>query len=194
LRLSEAVPSITKPSQLISRSGRTARSPRFNPSISCCGSHLWRSPAARLIFLPLRLCRRTASACTAAGQAALNNGLLMIAGSSSREAGSGSVGEFADGHVGRIVGPDVNTISIFAGWQNRHVGPGRDVLSSSSRPVRYKPISGLATGAHVAGCAALWAQHSPGLRGTDLWNVLQRSAKSLPFPATRIGAGLVQAP
>ena len=72
------------------------------------------------------------------------------------------------------------------------VGPGRDILSSWSRPVRYKTISGLATaGAHVVGCAALCAQHSPSLRGIDLWNALQRSAKSLPFPATRIGAGLV---
>jgi hypothetical protein len=46
---------------------------------------------------------------------------------------------------------------------------------------------------HVAGCAALWAESSPSLRGINLWRKLQATARRLPFPATRVGAGLVQA-
>jgi hypothetical protein len=47
---------------------------------------------------------------------------------------------------------------------------------------------------HVAGCAALWAETSPTLRGINLWRRLQATARRLPFPATKVGAGLVQAP
>jgi hypothetical protein len=47
---------------------------------------------------------------------------------------------------------------------------------------------------HVAGCAALWAETSPSLRGLNLWRKLQATAQPLPFPATRVGKGLVQAP
>jgi len=47
---------------------------------------------------------------------------------------------------------------------------------------------------HVSGCAALWAESSPALRGTTLWRKLQTTARPLPFPATKVGAGLVQAP
>jgi subtilisin len=63
------------------------------------------------------------------------------------------------------------------------------------RPRMCGVFSGLATaGAHVAGCAALWAEHSPNLRGLNLWRRLQATAKQLPFPTIRVGAGLVQAP
>jgi hypothetical protein len=48
--------------------------------------------------------------------------------------------------------------------------------------------------AHVAGCAALWAQQNPQLRGMKLWRQLQHSARRLPFAAEQVGAGLVQAP
>jgi subtilisin family serine protease len=47
---------------------------------------------------------------------------------------------------------------------------------------------------HVAGCAALWAQTSPNLRGIALWNRLLATARPLPFPPSRVGRGLVQAP
>ena len=47
---------------------------------------------------------------------------------------------------------------------------------------------------HVAGCAALWAESSPALRGMALWKKLQATARPLPLLATRVGAGLVQAP
>jgi len=47
---------------------------------------------------------------------------------------------------------------------------------------------------HVAGCAALWAETSASLRGVALWRKLQSSAQRLLQPASRVGAGLVQAP
>jgi hypothetical protein len=47
---------------------------------------------------------------------------------------------------------------------------------------------------HVTGCAALWAQTSPALRGAALRAKLLSSAKHLPFPPSDVGAGLVQAP
>ncbi len=47
---------------------------------------------------------------------------------------------------------------------------------------------------HVAGCAALWAESSAALRGMTLWRRLQTTARTLPLFATRVGAGLVQAP
>jgi subtilisin len=73
--------------------------------------------------------------------------------------------------------------------------PGRDVFSSWPRPTRYKTISGTSMATpHVAGCAALWAETSPNLRAMNLWRKLQATAKHLPFAASRVGAGLVQAP
>ena len=73
--------------------------------------------------------------------------------------------------------------------------PGRDVFSSVPRPVRYGTKSGTSMATpHVAGCAALWAETSPNLRGTLLWQKLLATAKPLPFTAARVGAGLVQAP
>jgi subtilisin family serine protease len=73
--------------------------------------------------------------------------------------------------------------------------PGRDVFSSVPRPTRYGFKSGTSMATpHVAGCAALWAETSPNLRGTALLNRLRATARPLAFPATRVGAGLVQAP
>ena len=69
------------------------------------------------------------------------------------------------------------------------------MFSSVPRPQRYgvKSGTGMAT-PHVAGCAALWAQTNPALRGQALWSRLQATAWPLPFPAARVGRGLVQAP
>jgi subtilisin family serine protease len=73
--------------------------------------------------------------------------------------------------------------------------PGRDVFSSWPRPTRYRTISGTSMATpHVAGCAALWAETSPNLRGMALWNKLLTTAKPLPFPSAKVGKGLVQAP
>jgi subtilisin family serine protease len=73
--------------------------------------------------------------------------------------------------------------------------PGRDVFSSAPRPRRYTYMSGTSMACpHVAGCAALWAQTNASLRGMALWNRLLDSARLLPYPAARVGRGLVQAP
>ena len=132
---------------------------------------------------------------TAAGQAALNNGLLIIA---------------AAGNAGSNTGAPANSPTIMSvAWLNQNLspnissnfgkieiaGPGNGVFSSVPRPVRYGTKSGTSMATpHVAGCAALWAQSSASLRGMALWRRLQATARRLPFPATRVGAGLVQAP
>lgn len=136
------------------------------------------------------------AAYTAAGQAALNRGCLIVAA--------------AGNNSGQPTGAPANSPTIFAvasldrtlipsGFSNQGkiqiAAPGRDVFSSVPRPTRYGTKSGTSMATpHVAGCAALWAQTNPNLRGQALWNRLQQSARPLPFPATRVGRGLVQAP
>jgi subtilisin family serine protease len=74
-------------------------------------------------------------------------------------------------------------------------GPGVNVFSSWPRPTLHNTISGTSMATpHVAGCAALWAQSSAGLRGAALRAKLIATARHLPFPASDVGAGLVQAP
>jgi subtilisin family serine protease len=135
------------------------------------------------------------AAYTAAGQAALNNGLLIIA---------------AAGNAGSNTGAPANSPTIMSvAWlvpglspspssnfgKIEIAGPGENVFSSVPRPTRYGTKSGTSMATpHVAGCAALWAETSPTLRGVNLWRKLQATAKHLPFPASKVGAGLVQAP
>ena len=133
---------------------------------------------------------------TNAGNIALSRGLLIVAA--------------AGNNNGAPTGAPANSPSIMAvasldsnlrpsSFSNKGkieiAGPGRDVFSSWPRPQRYNTISGTSMAApHVAGCAALWAQSNPSLRGRQLWDRLRATARRLPFPATAVGAGLVQAP
>jgi subtilisin family serine protease len=133
---------------------------------------------------------------TAAGQAALNAGCLMIASAGSNF--PGTVAAPANSPTIMAVGAlnkDLTPAAFSPSGDIDVAAPGRDNLSSLPRPTLYGVYSGGATaGAHAAGCAALWAQTSASLRGVALWRLLQSSARPLPFPPTRVGAGLVQAP
>jgi len=132
---------------------------------------------------------------TAAGQAALNNGLLMIAAAGNRSSPTGQPANSPT--IMSVASLDQNLRpSSFSNFGKIDIaGPGRDVFSSVPRPTRYGTKSGTSMAApHVAGCAALWAQTSPNLRGVALWQRLRATARRLSFPASRVGAGLVQAP
>ena len=132
---------------------------------------------------------------TAAGQAALNNGCLIVAAAGNASSSTGSPANSPT--IMSVASLDSNLRpSAFSNFGKVEIAaPGRDVFSSWPRPTRYRTISGTSMATpHVAGCAALWAETSPNLRGIHLWRRLQATARRLPFPATRVGAGLVQAP
>jgi subtilisin len=133
---------------------------------------------------------------TAAGQSALNNGCLIIAAAGN--SGPGPTGSPANSPtIMSVASLDQNlTPSSFSCRGKIEIaGPGRDVFSSWPRPTKYKTISGTSMATpHVAGCGALWAETSAALRGLALRNRLLATARALPFPATQVGRGLVQAP
>jgi subtilisin family serine protease len=132
---------------------------------------------------------------TAAGQAALNNGCLIIAAAGNASSSTGAPANSPT--IMSVAALDSNLKpSSFSNFGKIDIaGPGRDVFSSWPRPQKYNTISGTSMATpHVSGCAALWAETSPNLRGLLLWRKLLATAKRLPFPASRVGAGLVQAP
>jgi hypothetical protein len=135
------------------------------------------------------------TAYTNAGQAALNKGLLMIAAAGNAASDTGSPANSPT--IMSVASLDNNlTPSSFSNFGKIEIAaPGRDVLSAAPRPKITAIMSGTSMACpHVAGCAALWAQTSPSLRGISLWRKLQSTARKLPFPASKVGAGLVQAP
>jgi subtilisin family serine protease len=135
------------------------------------------------------------AAYTNAGAAALANGCLIIAAAGNDGASTGAPANsptiMSVASLDKTMAP-----SSFSNFGKIEIAaPGRDVFSSWPRPTRYRTISGTSMATpHVAGCAALWAQTSPALRAMALWRRLQSSARHLPYPATRVGSGLVQAP
>lgn len=135
------------------------------------------------------------NAYAAAGRAALNNGCLIVAAAGNAASQTGSPANSPT--IMSVASLDQNLHpSSFSNFGKIDIaGPGRDIFSSIPMPQRYGYKSGTSMATpHVAGCAALWAQTSPALRGQALWNKLLATAKPLPFPASRVGRGLVQAP
>jgi subtilisin len=132
---------------------------------------------------------------TAAGQSALNKGLLMVAAAGNAAGPTGAPANSPT--ILSVAALDTNlTPASFSDFGKVEIsGPGLNIFSSVPRPTLYGYKSGTSMATpHVAGCAALWAETSATLRGMALWNKLRQTAKSLPFPPSRVGSGLVQAP
>ena len=137
------------------------------------------------------------AAYTAAGQAALNNGCLIVAAAGNAGSGvfTGAPANSPTIFAVASLDPGLAPSAFSCAGKIELAAPGRDVFSSVPRPTRYGIKSGTSMATpHVAGCAALWAETSPNLRGASLWARLQASARPLPFAAARVGRGLVQAP
>jgi subtilisin len=132
---------------------------------------------------------------TAAGTAALANGCLIIAAAGNASSNTGAPANSPTIMSVASLDPNLSPSGFSNFGKVDIAGPGRDVFSSVPRPTRYGTKSGTSMACpHVAGCAALWAETSPGLRGQSLWNRLLATARPLPFPPARVGRGLVQAP
>jgi subtilisin len=135
------------------------------------------------------------AAYTAAGQSALNNGCLMIAASGGAASATGAPANSPT--IMAVAALDQNLrVANFSSFGKIEIAaPGVGVFSSWLMPQRYNTLTGTSWATtHVAGCAALWAETSPNLRGMNLWRRLTAAARPLPFPPSRVGAGLVQAP
>jgi subtilisin family serine protease len=134
---------------------------------------------------------------TAAGSAALAAGCLIVAaaGNSGAPTGAPANSPSIMSVAALEIGPPLRPASFSNFGKIEIAAPGVSVFSSVPRPTRYGSKSGTSMACpHVAGCAALWAESNASLRGSNLWRKLQATARRLPFPASRVGAGLVQAP
>lgn len=148
-----------------------------------------------VILAPLAMAGGPFPVFTAAGQAALNNGGLIIAGSANSGSSVGAPANSPTIMAVAALEQNLSPSSFSPVGKIEIAAPGRDIMSSFPRPRRYNTWSGIASAtAHVAGCAALWAETSPNMRGINLWRKLQATARRLPFPVSRVGAGLVQGP
>jgi len=135
------------------------------------------------------------AAYTAAGNAALARGCLIVAAAGNSSSNTGAPANSPS--IMSVASLDPTLVpSWFSNFGKIEIAaPGRDVFSSVPRPTRYGTKSGTSMATpHVAGVAALWAETSTSLRGIALWRKLLATARRLPFPATRVGAGIVQAP
>ncbi len=138
---------------------------------------------------------------TKAGQNALAKGTLIIAAAgndSSRPGTIATTGAPANSpSIMAVAGVDSN-LDMYVrsnGGKIEITGPAVNVLSSVPGSTLYGNKTGTSMATpHVSGIAALWAETDASLRGQALWDKLVSSAKAIPFPATDVGAGVVQAP
>jgi subtilisin len=154
------------------------------------------SQGCQVISMSLGSSAPVNAAYTAAGRAALDRGCLIIAAAgNSAPNPTGSPANSPTIASVASLDRDLRLSSFTQRGKIEIAGPGRDVYSSVPMPTRYGTKSGTSMATpHVAGCAALWAQTSPNLRGPSLLRKLQETARKLPLPASQVGAGLVQAP
>ena len=136
------------------------------------------------------------AAYTAAGTQALAKGCLIVAAAGNvANAPTGAPANSPTIMSVASLDPSLAPSGFSSVGKIEIAAPGRDVFSSVPRPTRYGVKSGTSMATpHVAGCAALWAQTSVNLRGQALWNMLLARARPLPYPPSKVGRGLVQAP